>query len=151
MNLSSKIIVLKKLNSNRLERVRGEVLKKNSEVQCLQNKRDDLIKNFSNLQSLSGRKQMKGIANIYSINEFLRKKSVIQQQLNNIEAHLSLIDEQLNEKLNELATVKEKQKMILIKFKKLDFHHEKHRRALLKSELQLETNLCEELIYGQFK
>lgn len=39
MNLSSKIILLKKLNKNRLERIRFEVSKKNSEVQLLQKKR----------------------------------------------------------------------------------------------------------------
>lgn len=108
-------------------------------------------KDISNLHSLLNRKQIKGNVDIYSIRDFLRKKSVIQHQLNNMEAHLSLIDEQLNEKQDELAKVKEKQKMIKIKSKKLDFHHEKCKKSLIQSELEIETNLCEELIYVHLK
>lgn len=151
MNLPGKIKALKKVNNLRIERTGSEITKKNEELHILQIKKDDMSNKLSNLHVLFEKKNISGNVDAYSIMDFLRKKSIIQQQINDMELQISLMEEQLKKKADEITELKKTQKMMLIKSKKLEFHHEKYLSDRVKSEIQSEANICEELIYAHLR
>ncbi len=151
MNLPGKIKALKKVNNLRIERTGSEIAKRNEELNILKIKKDDMSHKLSNLHVLFEKKNISGKVDAYSIMDFLRKKSIIQQQINDMELQISLMEEQLKKKADEITELKKKQKMMLIKSKKLEFHHEKYLSDRVKSEIQSEANICEELIYAHLR
>ncbi len=151
MNLPGKIKALKKVNNLRIERTGSEIAKKNEELNILKIKKDDMSHKLSNLHVLLEKKNISGKVDAYSIMDFLRKKSIIQQQINDMELQISLMEEQFKKKADEITELKKKQKMMLIKSKKLEFHHEKYLSDRVKSEIQSEANICEELIYAHLR
>ncbi|KAB3085863.1 hypothetical protein F9222_23295 [Escherichia coli] len=151
MNLPGKIKALKKVNNLRIERTGSEIAKKNEELNILKIKKDDMSHKLSNLHVLFEKKNISGKVDAYSIMDFLRKKSIIQQQINDMELQISLMEEQFKKKADEITELKKKQKMMLIKSKKLEFHHEKYLSDRVKSEIQSEANICEELIYAHLR
>lgn len=151
MNLPGKIKALKKVNNLRIERTGSEIAKKNEELHILQIKKDDMSNKLSNLHVLFEKKNISGNVEAYSIMDFLRKKSIIQQQINDMELQISLMEEQLKKKVDEITELKKTQKMMLIKSKKLEFHHEKYLSDRVKSEIQSEANICEELFYAHLR
>lgn len=53
--------------------------------------------------------------------------------------------------MDEITELKKTQKMMLVKSKKIEFHHEKYLSDRVKSEIQSEANICEELIYAHLR
>ncbi len=151
MNLLGKIKTIKKVNNLRIERTGSAIAKKNEELHILQMKKNDMSCKLSNLHFFFEKKNISGQVNSYFIMEFLRKKSIIQQQIDDMELQISLMEEQLNKKVDEITELKKVQKMMLIKSKKLEFHHEKYLSDRVKSEVQNEENVCEELIYAHLR
>lgn len=151
MNLPGKIKALKKVNNLRIERTGSEIAKKNEEIHILQIKKNDMSLKLSNLHVLFEKKNISGKVDAYSIMDFIRKKSIIQQQINDMELQISLMEEQFKKKADEITELKKKQKMMLIKSKKLEFHHEKYLSDRVKSEIQSEAIICEELIYANLR
>ncbi|EFB1451791.1 hypothetical protein DFY03_23210 [Escherichia coli] len=104
MNLSGKIKALKKVNILRIERTGSEIAKKNEELNILKIKKDDMSHKLLNLHVLFERKNISGKVDAYSIMDFLRKKSIIQQQINDMELQISLMEEQLKKKRMRLPS-----------------------------------------------
>ena len=46
--------------------------------------------------------------------------------------------------MDEITELKKTQKMMLVKSKKIEFHHEKYLSDRVKLEIQSEANICEE-------
>ncbi|EMS0176123.1 hypothetical protein AB4D61_003881 [Escherichia coli] len=151
MNLPAKIKALKKVNNLRIERTGSEIAKKNEELHILQMKKDDMSHKLSNLHILFEKKNISGQVDTYSIMDFLRKKSIIQQQINDMKLQISLMEEQLKKKVDEITELKKTQKMMMIKSKKLEFYHGKYLSDRVKLKMQSEANIYEELIYAHHR